>query len=87
VVEDISIGPSGNGQFLYKAFVFNLISYANFGAFTAVVFQVEVFWVVNYPEDGGSIGTLPQHYTASQPRRPGLLFPFLLPTAIDILFS
>jgi len=48
------------------------------------MFQVEVIWVVIevraatnslHPEDGGSMdlwndGSLPQHYTASQPRRP-----------------
>jgi hypothetical protein len=33
--------------------------------------------VVGYPEDGGSkvlrnVGILPQHYTASESRRPGL---------------
>jgi len=41
-----------------------------------VKFQVEVLWIVT-PEDGGSMvlrndGILPQHYTASQPRRPRL---------------
>jgi hypothetical protein len=49
----------------------------------AVIFQVEVFWVVTscsfvvHPEDGGSIdlrnvGILPQNCMASQPRRPRL---------------
>jgi hypothetical protein len=47
-----------------------------------VMFQVEVFWVVTpcsavhlQGEDGGgmdfwNVSFLPQHYTASQPRRP-----------------
>jgi len=63
-------------------------------SFMAVMFQVEVFWVVTpcsdvagyqrfrgpccihlQGEDGSSmvpqiVGTLPRHYTASQPRRP-----------------
>jgi len=55
-----------------------------FEAFTAVMFQVEVFWVVTlhsvvvgYPEDGGNVdlwnnGILPQHYTVSQSRKPQL---------------
>jgi hypothetical protein len=53
-----------------------------FPVFTAVKIEVEVFWVVtpcssNDPEDGGSkvlrnVDILPQHYTASQPRRPRL---------------
>jgi len=40
--------------------------------------QVDVFWVVAFqPEDVNSkilrnVGILPQHYTASQPRRPRL---------------
>jgi len=48
-----------------------------------VMFQVEFFWVVTlcslvlHAEDGGimdlrNAGILPQHYTASQPRRPRL---------------
>jgi hypothetical protein len=59
---------------------------ASFEAFTAVMVQVVVFWVmtpcsvvVGYQrfrvEDGGSkdlrsVHIIPQHYTASQPRRP-----------------
>jgi len=46
-------------------------------AFTAVNIQVKVSWV--HPEDGGSMdlwnnGSLPQHYMASQPRKPWLEF-------------
>jgi hypothetical protein len=47
---------------------------ANFDAFTAVLFPVEVFWVVasnsvavGYQRFEGSCCLLPQHYTASQP--------------------
>jgi len=58
---------------------------ARYEAFTAVTFQVEVFWHVTrcvaasilHPEDGGStvlrnVGILPQQYTTPQPRRPRL---------------
>jgi hypothetical protein len=50
-------------------FVFiNLIIFdVSFGAFTAVMFQVDVFWV------GMPCNKLPQHYRASQPRRPRLI--------------
>jgi hypothetical protein len=46
-----------------------------FEMFTAVKIHVEVFWFVTpQSEDGGSkllrnVGIIPQHYTASQPRR------------------
>jgi hypothetical protein len=63
------------------------VIWAEFEAFTVVMFQADVFWVVTVshhntirrhnPEDGGSmyfwnVCILPQHYTVSQPRRPGL---------------
>jgi hypothetical protein len=74
-----------------------LVNNMRFEVFMAVMFQVEVPWVVTPPcdssglylcrflpyrplhtEDGGSIdllnfGILPQHYTASQSRRPRLI--------------
>jgi hypothetical protein len=60
-----------------------------FEDFTAVMFHVQVFWVVTpcsvsggyrrfgdscclHLQDPWNGGILPQHYTASQPRRPGL---------------
>jgi hypothetical protein len=48
-----------------------------FEVFKAVKFQVEVFLLYLHPEDEDSAvlrnaGTLPQYYTASQPRRPQL---------------
>jgi len=55
-----------------------MVRYKRFGGPCCLNLQVEVFWVVTpsiLPEDGGSmdlrkIGILPQHHTASQPRRP-----------------
>jgi hypothetical protein len=61
----------------------NAVEVASSEAFTDMTFQVEVFWF--HPEDGGSmdlrnVGIPPQHYTASQPRRPPL-------EAVDVVIS
>jgi hypothetical protein len=59
--------------------------YARLEVFTAVKIPVGVIWVVTpcsvVEEDGGSVylrnvGILPQHYTASQPKRPRLEVPY-----------
>jgi len=44
---------------------------ANFEAFMAVMIQVEVFWIMTPCSivDLWNFGILPQHCTASQPRR------------------
>jgi hypothetical protein len=61
--------------------------YARFDVFTAVRIKFEVFWIVapcsvmvgeHRAEDGGkmvlrNVGILPQHYTASQPKRPQIV--------------
>jgi hypothetical protein len=46
--------------------------YAKFEVFTAAKIQVVVFWKMEAAWYSGNVGTLLQHYTAPQPRRPRL---------------
>jgi hypothetical protein len=58
-------------------YIIIIIIIASFEAFTAMIFLVEVFWLVtpcSVVVGGGimdlrNVGILPQHYTASQTRR------------------
>jgi hypothetical protein len=48
-----------------------------------VMFHVEVFWVLMPAFEGYMVGILPQHHTASQPRKTPLESKYILYSCFD----